>query len=244
MLSSTGVRPSTSASGSRPSGNNKKNKIQRPSSSTLKNKVEAHPRTVKSSLKHKNYVVKPKETANVQHFKINANSKLLCVKCNGCMLSANHDLCVLDFLDNISVNARAKSKSVKKVQREKFRNQQENCSQILYTLGDHIESIPSLKLTAMASEHSSSGPVLHEMTLSTISSRLVPNPPTSTPFVPPLRNDWDLLFQPLFDELLNLSSSFDRPAPEVIAPIVGVVAPVPATSTGSPSSKTVDQDVP
>ncbi|GKB93054.1 retrovirus-related pol polyprotein from transposon TNT 1-94, partial [Tanacetum coccineum] len=100
------------------------------------------------------------------------------------------------------------------------------------------------ELTAMASEHSSSGPVLHEMTLSTISSRLVPNPPTSTPFVPPLRNDWDLLFQPLFDELLNLSSSFDRPAPEVIAPIVGVVAPVPATSTGSPSSKTVDQDVP
>ncbi|GJR04959.1 integrase, catalytic region, zinc finger, CCHC-type containing protein [Tanacetum coccineum] len=112
MLSSTGVRPSTSASGSQPSGNNKKKKIQRPSSSTLKNKVEAHPRTVKSSLKHKNCVVKPKETANVQHSKINANSELLCVKCNGCMLCANHDLCVLDFINN--VNARAKSKSVKK----------------------------------------------------------------------------------------------------------------------------------
>ncbi|GJY65655.1 hypothetical protein Tco_0467893, partial [Tanacetum coccineum] len=41
-LSSTGVRPSTSASRSKPSGNFKKNKIQRPSSSTLKNKVEAH----------------------------------------------------------------------------------------------------------------------------------------------------------------------------------------------------------
>ncbi|GJR62743.1 hypothetical protein Tco_1504905 [Tanacetum coccineum] len=40
------------------------------------------------------------------------------------------------------------------------------------------------ELTAMASEHSSSGPALHEMTLVTISSGLVPNPPPSTPFQP------------------------------------------------------------
>ncbi|GJT11088.1 hypothetical protein Tco_0858130 [Tanacetum coccineum] len=106
-------RPSTSASGSQPSGNNKKNKIQQPSSSTLKIKVEAHPRIVKSSVKHKNCVVKPKDTTNVQHSNINENSELLCAKCNGCMLYANHDLCVLDFINN--VNARAKSKSVKKI---------------------------------------------------------------------------------------------------------------------------------
>ncbi|GJZ95597.1 retrovirus-related pol polyprotein from transposon TNT 1-94 [Tanacetum coccineum] len=47
----------------------------------------------------------------------------------------------------------------------------------------------------MASEHSSSGPALHEMTPVSISSGLVPNPPSSTPFVPPSRSDWDLLFQ-------------------------------------------------
>ncbi|GKF12229.1 hypothetical protein Tco_0050155, partial [Tanacetum coccineum] len=39
-----GVKPSTSASGSQPSDNTKKDKIQRTSSSTQKNKVEAHPR--------------------------------------------------------------------------------------------------------------------------------------------------------------------------------------------------------
>ncbi|GJU22872.1 retrovirus-related pol polyprotein from transposon TNT 1-94 [Tanacetum coccineum] len=50
------------------------------------------------------------------------------------------------------------------------------------------------ELTTMASEHSSSEPALHEMTLATISSGLVPNPPPSTPFVPPTRTDWDLLF--------------------------------------------------
>ncbi|GJV61672.1 retrovirus-related pol polyprotein from transposon TNT 1-94 [Tanacetum coccineum] len=109
MLSSTGVKLSTSASGSQPSGNTKKDKIRQTPSSTQKNKVEAHPRKVKSSLKNKDCVVAPKGTANVQHPKLNANSELKCVKCNGCMLSDNHDLCVLDFINN--VNARVKSKS-------------------------------------------------------------------------------------------------------------------------------------
>ncbi|GJS78811.1 retrovirus-related pol polyprotein from transposon TNT 1-94 [Tanacetum coccineum] len=100
------------------------------------------------------------------------------------------------------------------------------------------------ELTAMASEHSSSGPALHEMTPATISSGLVPNPPPSTPFVPPLRTDWDMLFQLLFDELLNPPPSVDHSAPEVVTPIDEVAAPVPAISTGLPSSTTVDQDAP
>ncbi|GJT66599.1 hypothetical protein Tco_1018079 [Tanacetum coccineum] len=63
------------------------------------------------------HVVEPKGTAPVQHSKLNANSDLKCVKCNGCMLSDNHDLCVLDFINN--VNARAKSRSVKKNSKRK-----------------------------------------------------------------------------------------------------------------------------
>nr|GFC33446.1 retrovirus-related Pol polyprotein from transposon TNT 1-94 [Tanacetum cinerariifolium] len=59
------------------------------------------------------------------------------------------------------------------------------------------------ELTAMASEQSSSGPALNKMTHGTISSGLVQKSSTSTSYVPPSRNDWDLLFQPLFDELLN-----------------------------------------
>ncbi|GJY60221.1 ribonuclease H-like domain-containing protein [Tanacetum coccineum] len=55
--------------------------------------------------------------ANVQYSKLNANSELLCVKCNGCMLSDNHDLCVLYFIND--VNARTKSKSVKKSSKRK-----------------------------------------------------------------------------------------------------------------------------
>ncbi|GKB51699.1 hypothetical protein Tco_0902452 [Tanacetum coccineum] len=97
--------------------NTKKDKIQQTPSSTQKNKVEAHPRTVKSRLKNKNCFVEPKGNANVQYSKLNVNSKLLCVKCNCCMLSDNHDLCVLDFIND--VNARNKSKSVKKRSKRK-----------------------------------------------------------------------------------------------------------------------------
>ncbi|GJV90573.1 hypothetical protein Tco_1538386 [Tanacetum coccineum] len=83
------LKQSTSASGSQPSSNTKKDKIQRPPSSTQKNK----------------------------HSKLNANSELICVKCNGYMLSDNHDLCVLNFINN--VNARVKSKLVKKNSKRK-----------------------------------------------------------------------------------------------------------------------------
>ncbi|GKG09119.1 hypothetical protein Tco_0337865, partial [Tanacetum coccineum] len=84
------------------------------------------------------------------------------------------------------------------------------------------------ELTAMAFKHNSSGPALHEMTPATISSGLVLNPPPSTPFVPPSRTDWDILFQPtLFDELLTPPPSVDFPAPKVVAPIDEVVAQFP-----------------
>nr|GEU56208.1 hypothetical protein [Tanacetum cinerariifolium] len=100
------------------------------------------------------------------------------------------------------------------------------------------------ELTAMASEQRSSGSALNEMTPVTINSGLVQKSSPSTSYVPPSRNDWDLLFQPMFDELLNPPPSVDHQAPKVIAPIADVIPPVQADSTGPPSSTTVDQDAP
>nr|GEV48591.1 hypothetical protein [Tanacetum cinerariifolium] len=60
----------------------------------------------------------PKELPKVSMYsKLNANSELICVKCNGCMLSDNHDLCVLNVIND--VNARSKSKSIKKTSYKK-----------------------------------------------------------------------------------------------------------------------------
>nr|GFD35424.1 hypothetical protein [Tanacetum cinerariifolium] len=96
----------------------------------------------------------------------------------------------------------------------------------------------------MASEQSCSGLALQEMTPAIISSGLVQKPSSSTSYVPPSRNDWDLLFQSLFDELLNPSLSVDNQDAKVIAPIAEVIPQVADDSIGSPSSTTVDHDAP
>nr|GEU45545.1 copia protein [Tanacetum cinerariifolium] len=413
---------------SQPSGNTKKDKIQQTPSSSKKNKIEAHPRNVRSSLRNKKCVVKTKNTASVQNFKLNVNSDLQCVTCNGCFFSDNHDSCILEFINN--VNARVKSKFVKKTVKRKVWKPTRKVVQIVlwyldfgsskhmtgdrsqltnfidkflgtvkfgndhvakimgygdYEIGnvtisrvyfvdglghnlfpvgqfcdsdlevvfrqhtcfirnleDHlcsacamgkskkkshkpkskdtnqeeiyllhmdlcgpilVESVNAkkyiliivddysrftwvkclrskeeapdfiikfLKMIRVGISHETCvarspqqngvverrnrtlieaartilGPALHEMTPATISSGIVPNLTYSTPFVPPSRTDWDLLFQPLFDELLTPSPSIDHPAPEVITPIAEVVASELAASTSSPSSKIVDQDAP
>nr|GFC01416.1 hypothetical protein [Tanacetum cinerariifolium] len=88
------------------------------------------------------------------------------------------------------------------------------------------------------------GPTLNAMTLGTISSGLVPTSSPSTSYVPPSQNDWDLLFQPMFDELLNPPPSVVNQTPEAIAPIAKVIPPGYVDSIGSPSSTMVEQDAP
>ncbi|GJV63973.1 hypothetical protein Tco_1474801 [Tanacetum coccineum] len=59
------------------------------------------------------------------------------------------------------------------------------------------------ELTLMASEQFNSGPGLQFMTPATSNSGLVPNPIHQQSCIPPTRNDWDRLFQPMFDEYFN-----------------------------------------
>nr|GEU99565.1 integrase, catalytic region, zinc finger, CCHC-type, peptidase aspartic, catalytic [Tanacetum cinerariifolium] len=87
----------------------------------------------------------------------------------------------------------------------------------------------------MASKQSSSVHGPKPFTHATISSRLVQNIPSSTPYVPPIKNDWEMLFQPMFDEYLNPPSYVDLQVPAVIAL-------EPVVSTGTPASTTIDQD--
>ncbi|GJS76855.1 retrovirus-related pol polyprotein from transposon TNT 1-94 [Tanacetum coccineum] len=91
VLHSTGVRLSTSASGSQPSGNTRNDRILQTPSSNSKNKVEAHPRNVKSSLNKRNNTVQVNGSASVQNSKKHDNSNYVCI--NGddydCMSSDN-----------------------------------------------------------------------------------------------------------------------------------------------------------
>ncbi|GJR83856.1 hypothetical protein Tco_0154641 [Tanacetum coccineum] len=108
------VESFTSASRLQPTGNKKNDKISQTPSSNMKNKVEVQHRRVKSKSNKKNRVKDPICDANVKHTMLNANSELICVKCKQCMFDANHDVCFLDFVND--VNVRSKSKSAKKSQ--------------------------------------------------------------------------------------------------------------------------------
>ncbi|GJW32048.1 retrovirus-related pol polyprotein from transposon TNT 1-94 [Tanacetum coccineum] len=142
------LKSSTNASGSKPRSNTRNNRISRPSSSNQKNKnVEAHPRNVKSSLNRKNRVFVCNE--NIKHGVLNANSKLVCSTCNECLFSASHDICVVDFLNDVNARARAKSKSVKKNEWKstgtvRFRNDQVAA---IMRYGDYqIENVTTLRV--------------------------------------------------------------------------------------------------
>ncbi|GJR90928.1 retrovirus-related pol polyprotein from transposon TNT 1-94 [Tanacetum coccineum] len=102
------MKSSTSASRSQPPGNAMNNRISRTTSSNMMNKVEDHPMSIKSNLNKKNHVIEPICNANVKHTTLNANSELIYVKCNQCIFDANHDLCVLDFVNDVNVRSKYK----------------------------------------------------------------------------------------------------------------------------------------
>ncbi|GJZ10776.1 hypothetical protein Tco_0545535 [Tanacetum coccineum] len=93
------------------------------------------------------------------------------------------------------------------------------------------------ELTHMASEQLGSGPDLQGLTSVHISSGLVLNQAASTSAKPPTKNDWDLLFQPMFDEYFkNLSDASNL--------IFAVTLPLLNTAEASSSSTSIDKDAP
>nr|GEU50614.1 retrovirus-related Pol polyprotein from transposon TNT 1-94 [Tanacetum cinerariifolium] len=98
--------------------------------------------------------------------------------------------------------------------------------------------VPFDELTElMAPVHLSTGPAPIFLTPGEISSGLVPNPVPATPYVPPTNKDLELLFQPMFDEILE-PPRLER----LVSPASAVQVPV--NSVGTPSSTTIDQDAP
>ncbi|GKE06341.1 hypothetical protein Tco_1398359 [Tanacetum coccineum] len=114
LLTSTGVKPTTSASRSKPSSNTKNNRITRPPRSNQTNKVENHPMKVKSSMNKTNFVFEPINNALVKHYVRNAKFESICAICNKCLFDANHDMCLVDFVNDVNVHSKSKSKRNKK----------------------------------------------------------------------------------------------------------------------------------
>ncbi|GKA13581.1 hypothetical protein Tco_0693227 [Tanacetum coccineum] len=96
----------------------------------------------------------------------------------------------------------------------------------LYTisLDDMLKSSPIFRLSKASKTKSYSGPGLQYMTPATYSTRLVSKPVSQQPCIPPNRNDWDHLFQPMFDEYYNPPTIAVSPVQEAAAPRAEVLA--------------------
>ncbi|GJW58109.1 retrovirus-related pol polyprotein from transposon TNT 1-94 [Tanacetum coccineum] len=116
VFPSIGLKSSTSASRSQPTGNKKNDRISQTPSSNMKNIVEVQLRRSNLNSNKKNHVKDHICDENVEHTMLNVNSELIRVKCKQCMFDANHDVCFLDFVND--VNVRSKSKSAKQSQQQ------------------------------------------------------------------------------------------------------------------------------
>ncbi|GJX39776.1 hypothetical protein Tco_0253079 [Tanacetum coccineum] len=110
LFTSTGVKPTTSASGSKPLGNIKNNRITRPLSSNQKNKVNDYSRKVKSSLNKTNSIFEPVSNVLVKHSVRNAKFEPICAICNKCLFDANHDMCIINYVNDVNVRSKSKPK--------------------------------------------------------------------------------------------------------------------------------------
>nr|GEU56226.1 hypothetical protein [Tanacetum cinerariifolium] len=272
------------------------------------------PQLLNNRTAHSDYLKHTQEQAVIlrKHFNLNANSELICVKCNGYMLSDNHDLCVFNVIND--VNGHPKSKSVKKtLKRKVWKPTSKVFTKTGYTwrptgrtftiVGN---AFPLTRVTTTTEMPPKKPNVLETDTRKPVLTLVYSGKPRKSKTNIPVRKpkiiksisannkepnklslrdmmasspicllskasktkSWlwhrrlsylnfgainhlprhglvrDLLFQPLFDELLNPPPSVDEPVPEVIAPIAEVIALEPIESTGSPSLTTVDQDAP
>nr|GEU78203.1 uncharacterized mitochondrial protein AtMg00810-like [Tanacetum cinerariifolium] len=198
------------------------------------------PRLLKNRITHSNYLRLTQEQAVILREVVQQGKSQ-----NPLYISLDSDsihglvrgLPKLKFKNKHLCSACALGKNKKKSYKPKY---EDTNKEKLYLL--HMDLCGLMRVTSVNGKNFEL--VFHKITPVTISSRLVPNPPPSTSFVPPSRTDWDLLFQQLFNELLNPPPSVDLPAPKVISLIAKVIAPEPAKSTDSPSSTTIDQDSP
>nr|GEU73243.1 putative reverse transcriptase domain-containing protein [Tanacetum cinerariifolium] len=100
-----GVDSCNDASGSKPTINTKKNRIS-PAKSVNRKTVEDHYRTNKFNLQKPTHV---DSGISSKRNLINSNSDYVCQTCNKCFISANHDMCMIKYLNSINAPSSAKN---------------------------------------------------------------------------------------------------------------------------------------
>nr|GEX91311.1 hypothetical protein [Tanacetum cinerariifolium] len=251
--------PQATLSRSKPTCNKRNDKISRTPSRNVNNKLEAKPRNVNK----KNSVVVLIRDFDVKHSLLNANCEPICANFKKAMFDGVHDKCLLDFVKNVNSHAKItsanvvplkkttsnsvetqkpelkvysrKPKNIKNVGSNKkakiVESENANHSEPNHTWGSKATYILSSSSLVMT------GPRVHSMTPATSSLGLVPNIISQQPCILPKRDDWDHLFQPMFDEYFTPSSI-------VVSPVPVAVARRAVDLDNSPVSTSIEQDAP
>ncbi|GJT16377.1 hypothetical protein Tco_0875083 [Tanacetum coccineum] len=297
VLSPTRLKCSTSNCGSKPTCNKKNDRISRTPSRNMKNKVEDQPRKVNK----KNSVVEPIHDVDVKYSLLKANSEPICANCKKSMFGGVHDMCLLDFVENVNSCAKSAKKHKKQniwkptghvftevglkwkptgrtftivglSKKDKIvESKNANHSEPNHIWGSNATDIPSsssLFMTGYPDCSLVSGLWLfetydkeplsaHELSCALGKSKKSSHQPKaedtnqeklyllhmdlcgpmSVVSINGKRDDWDHLFQPMFDEYFNPPSIAVSPVPIVAGPRAAVLA-------DSPVSTSIDQDTP
>nr|GEU71231.1 hypothetical protein [Tanacetum cinerariifolium] len=171
----------------------------------------------------------------------------VCSTCQKCVFNANHDDCIKKFRKE--VNSHAKVQSPKSRNNIKPAKRISNVNKPERWISKEYRWIPTRKMFTDSTIKVDSEPPNGsndditnsyecDQTLNVSACTLNLSAVSPTPYVPPSKKDYEILFQPLFDEYFN-------PSPCAVSlDLATVAAPGAVDLAGSPSSTTIDQDVP
>ncbi|GKA38662.1 hypothetical protein Tco_0731213 [Tanacetum coccineum] len=119
-LSSTGVDNTAKTRRPQPSSNTKNDRVPSASKSSYnknkKVKVEEHPRNLLLS-KNKKHM-----SSECNHVKLaiqNDKSKVVCAMCKQCLITANHDVCVLNYVNDMNSHGKKQKANVSNTENQK-----------------------------------------------------------------------------------------------------------------------------
>nr|GEX89819.1 retrovirus-related Pol polyprotein from transposon TNT 1-94 [Tanacetum cinerariifolium] len=215
-----GVKCSTSVSGSKPSGNTKNNRISQPSSSNKINKVEDQPRSVKTRKNKKNRVNTVKCNDHVTQSMSNVNSVSVSIK-NAHVKDSMNDvtsgcLCAICGKCMIAETHHA-------------------CVHLVVTKMNESQKPKSVKKHKNQNVWKPTGN--HSQLMNFVSKFLGTVRFENDQIARIMGDDWDRLFQQIFDEYFN-------PLTITVSPVQEVAAPRAEVLVDSPVSISINQDAP
>ncbi|GKE09215.1 hypothetical protein Tco_1412766 [Tanacetum coccineum] len=195
--------------------------IQKPELKVYSRKLK-HVKNIGSSKKAKIVESKnanhsePNQTWGSNAIDIPSSSSLFMIGCPDCTLVSGLQMFETHDKESLSAHKLWKSKKTSHQPKAEDTNQEK-----LYLL--HMDLCGPMRAASINGKRTR----LHNMTPATPSTGLVSNPVSQQPCIPPIRDDWDRLFQPMFDEYFN-------PPPIVVSPVQEAPAPRAEVLVDSP----------